>query len=196
MITRRMMPLLGMWATMLSHVPAAATYEVDVAHTTIGFTVEHMVISRVRGAFREFEGVMEYDEAAPTNLTVRGRIQVASIDTGNARRDAHLRGADFFDAEKYPTILFESKRTEVEFGRITLVGDLTMRGVTREIRLPLTITGPITDPWGNVRLGIETGVVLNRKDFGIQWSQLMDNGGLVVGDEVTVEISAEVVQKP
>ena len=172
-----------------------ATFEVDTAHTTIGFSIRHMVINNVQGAFREFQGAIEYNEQDPASLSIKGSIKAASVDTGIAARDEHLRSGDFFDVTKYPEITFESTRVSHRDGQLILIGNFTLHGVTQEIRLPLTIAGPITDPQGNVRIGLETSLVLNRKDYGMNWSKVIDNGGLVVGDEVTIQINAEAMHK-
>lgn len=170
-------------------------YQIDPAHTTVGFTIRHMVINNVRGSFRDFSGTFEYDGKDPLSLKASGSIKVASIDTGIAKRDEHLRSPDFFDAARLPEITFQSERAVKQAGGYALVGKLTMHGVTKDVALPVTITGPIKDPWGSERIGVEIVTTLNRKDYGVNWSQTLDNGGLVVADEVKVEISAEAVKQ-
>jgi len=174
---------------------AADRYQIDPVHSSIGFTVRHMVIANVKGYFKEFSGTIYYDENDITRSSVSVTIKTASINTENPKRDAHLRSPDFFDAEKYPEITFKSKRILKEKDGYVAVGDLTMRGVTREIRIPFHILGKVTDPWGNTRIGVEASLKLNRHDYGISWSQTLDNGGLVVGDEVKIDLNIEAVKK-
>ncbi len=173
----------------------AETYEIDASHSSIGFSVRHMIVSTVRGSFGEFTGSFEYDAAKPADTKASAVIKTASIDTRNAKRDDHLRNEDFFDAPKFPDITFETTRVEADGGTLTLFGNLTMKGVTKEIALPVTFHGPITDPWGNVRAGFEGSTTINRQDWGISWSKNLDGGGLVVSDEVKLEISIEGIKK-
>ncbi len=175
---------------------AADTFNFDTSHTNVGFAVKHMVISTVKGRFNEFSGVITYDPQDVTKSSVEVTIKTASVDTGNADRDKHLRSADFFDAEKYPEITFKSTRVEKRGSGYVARGPLTMRGVTKEVELPFTVTGVINDPWGNTRLGAEVEPVkVNRQDFGVSWSKALDSGGLVVSDEVSLELAVEAVQK-
>jgi len=170
----------------------ADTYTVDASHTRIGFGVKHLVISTVRGEFRQFEGSFSYDPANPSAMTAKAVMQTASIDTANAKRDEHLRGEDFFDAASFPEITFESTRAEASEDGVILYGNLTMRGVTKEIALPVKISGPVTHPFsGKNVLAIEGSAKINRQDWGVSWSKTMDSGGLVVSDDVTLEISIE-----
>lgn len=173
----------------------AATYEIDASHSDIGFGVRHMVISTVRGSFGDFAGSFEYNPEDLASFSASASIKVASIDTKNAKRDDHLRNADFFDAPQHPEITFATTRVEPSAEGLVLYGDLTMKGVTKEIALPITLHGPITDPWGNVRAGFEGSVVINRQDWGISWSKAMDQGGLVVDDKVTITVSVEGIEK-
>lgn len=179
---------------MVSPVVRAATYDLDASHTTVGFGVRHMVVTTVHGKFNEFKGSLEVSEAGAIEK-VSATITAGSVDTDNADRDKHLRSPDFFDAEKFPSLTFESKKVEKSGEAYNVTGDLTIRGVTKEITLPLTLSGPITDPWGNVRVGVEGQTKINRKDYGLVWNKTLDGGGLVVGDEVTINISAEAIQK-
>jgi polyisoprenoid-binding protein YceI len=173
----------------------ADRYQIDPFHTTVGFSIRRLVINNVKGVFKDFSGTVEYDGQDPATLRVDGSIRAASVDTGIADRDQHLRNADFLDVEQHPEITFSTKRVEVRDGKAFLVGPFTMHGVTREIELPVAISGPITDPMGKVRIGLEAGLALNRQDYGIRWSKVLDNGGLAVGDEVKVEINAEAVRQ-
>lgn len=171
---------------------AAETYTIDPAHSSVGFAVPHMVINTVHGKFNEFSGTVSLENNAIQAAT--GTIQTKSIDTGIARRDTHLRSPDFFDAAQYPTITFQSKRVEKRDGDTVLIGDFTMHGVTKEVALPVTLKGPIKDPWGNSRVGLQAKTKLNRRDYGLKYNQMLETGGLVVGDEIEIEINAEAVK--
>ncbi len=184
---------LGLSLSLTSLVFGADTYAVDRAHTTVGFTVRHLVINKVRGKFNEFKGTIVYDENDIAKSSLQGTIKSASIDTDHAKRDKHLRSADFFDAAGHPDITFKSNRVSKEGDRLILVGDLTMRGTTKEIRIPFEITGKIKDPQGNMRIGFEATLRINRQDFGIAYSKTMDNGGLIVGNRVNIELVGEAI---
>lgn len=177
--------------------PAAAAWTLDPAHSSVQFSIRHMMLSNVRGEFGKFSGTVQGDEAAPTQAVVEATIDAASIDTRDGKRDDHLRGPDFFDVAKHPAITFKSKRIEpAGAGAFKVTGDLTMHGVTREIVLDVAdVTPPIKDPFGKTRAGARATTRLNRKDFGINWSKTMDNGGLVVGDEVAVTIDVEAIKQ-
>jgi polyisoprenoid-binding protein YceI len=181
---------------------AADTYKIDPAHTSITFSVRHLGINNVKGQFKEFAGAIVLDEGKITEAI--GAIQVKSVDTGVAQRDDHLRSADFFDAAKYPTITFKAKRIKKQplftrhrlpDGRITVVADFTMHGITRELRLPARLIGPAKDPWGNIRIGLVAKAKLNRKDYGINFHQALETGPLLVGEEVELEINAEAIKE-
>lgn len=173
----------------------SASYTVDASHSYIGFSVRHMVVTTVRGNFNEFEGSFDYDPENPAAFTASAVIKTASIDTRNAKRDEHLRNEDFFDAPNYPEITFETISSEVVGDKLHVRGNLTMRGVTKEITIPLVFSEQITDPWGNVRIGFEGSTTINRQDWGISWSKNLDAGGLVVSDEVTIELNIQGIQK-
>lgn len=172
---------------------AADTYKIDPAHTSIGFSVRHLVLSNVKGQFKEFAGALVLDEGKITEAS--GTIQVKSVDTGVKQRDAHLLGPDFFDAAKHPTMVFKTQRVEVAGGQMLMVGDFTMHGVTRELRLPAKLSGPVKDPRGSIRIGLEAKTKLNRKDYGIKYNQVLEAGSLAVGEEVELEINAEAVKE-
>jgi polyisoprenoid-binding protein YceI len=144
---------------------AADTYKIDPAHTSIGFSVRHLGLNNVKGQFKEFAGTIVLDDGKITEAS--GTIQVKSVDTRVQQRDDHLRSADFFDAAKYPTIVFKTKRIEMTGEQIVMIADFTMRGVTKELRLPARLAGPAKDPWGNLRIGLEAKTKLNRRDYGI-----------------------------
>ena len=176
---------------------AESVWEIDPAHSSVQFSVRHMMVSNVRGAFTKVAGSVHGDENDPTHATVEATIDTSSIDTREAKRDEHLRSPDFFDVAKYPTITFKSKRIEkAGEGRYKMTGDLTLHGVTREV--VLDVEGPtptVKDPRGNVRAGASATTKINRRDFGITWSKALDGGGVVVGDEVLVTIDVEGVKK-
>lgn len=175
--------------------PAADKYALDPSHSSVGFAVKHMVVAKVKGYFDDYTVTILYDDKDITKSSVEVAIKTASIDTKNAKRDEHLRSPDFFDAAKYPEITFKSKRIEKSGEGYVAVGDLTMRGVTKEIQLPFTFAGVITDPYGNTRLGLSAATKLNRQDYGLSWSKTLDNGGLVVSDDVEIEIETEAVKE-
>ncbi|MBD3170537.1 MAG: polyisoprenoid-binding protein [candidate division Zixibacteria bacterium] len=185
-------------AGLLLTVPAwAATdeYVVDNAHSTVEFTVTHLVISEVSGKFNEFSGTIHFDENDITNSKFMGTIQTASIDTGNEKRDAHLRSADFFNVEKYPEIKFESNKVVREGSNYYAVGDFTMGGVTKEIRLPFEFKGKITNPYGKEVIALKAEMTVNRQDYNVSWSKSLDSGGLVVSDEVEIELNIQAAKK-
>ena len=171
---------------------AAETYTIDPAHTRVGFAVRHFGINTVKGKFNEFTGNVTLDGNELKNATAS--IQVQSVDTGVKQRDDHLRTPDFFDAKSFPTITFKSKRIESAGDQTVMIGDFTMRGVTKELRLPLTLSKPIKDPWGNTRIGVETKAKVNRKDYGIKYNDVLESGIAAVGDEIEIEINAEAIK--
>ncbi len=173
----------------------ADTYIVDKTHALVGFTVRHLVINKVRGKFNDFTGTITYNEQDITKSALKGTIKVASIDTDNAKRDKHLRSPDFFDAANHPDITFVSKRIKQSGDVNRLVGDVTIHGITKEIEIPFTITGKIKDPWGKMRIGFEAILRINRQDFGVAYSKVMDNGGLVVGNTINIELIGEAVKQ-
>ncbi len=176
--------------------PETGTYVIDPAHTTIGFSVRHLVINTVPGRFREFNGTIQYDPQNLTNSSVTFTAKSNSIDTGIEPRDKHLRSADFFDAERYPEITFKSTRIEKK-GKDDFIahGDFTLHGVTKTVALPFKLYGAIKDPWGKMRIGVEAGLTINRQDYGVAWSQKLDNGGLVVANDVKIALFVEAVKQ-
>ena len=172
----------------------SGTWTVDPSHSSVGFEIRHMMIANVRGQFREFEGtIMAAEDLAESR--VAGKANVASIDTGEADRDAHLRSTDFFDAEHYPDIVFESTRIEhVEGGMFRVVGDLTIKDHTHEISVATVVQGAGEDPWGNERVGLQARAVINRTDFGLTWQQRLVRGGVLVGDEVMIMLDVSAVR--
>lgn len=177
--------------------PAEAmdTYDFDVVHSTAGFKVKHF-FSMVHGRFNDFSGVLQYDPQKPEASTVEVTIQAISIDTDNERRDTHLRSGDFFDVEKHPTITFKSTKITParEQNHFSVAGDLTMRGVTKPIVLDVEFLG-LGETGMGVRGGFNTVATINRQDFGVSWNKTLDTGGMILGDEVTIEFPVEVVKR-
>jgi len=172
------------------------TWAIDTAHAEIGFAVKHLMIATVRGRFGAVTGTVTVDEANPSDSVVDVTIDVASIDTRQEMRDNHLRSPDFFDVANYPTMRFVSKRVEGDVrGKFRVVGDLTIRGVTKEIIVHATNEGSNKDPWGNDRIGISASGTLNRGDFNLTWNQALETGGVMVGDEVKLSIDVELVHQ-
>jgi polyisoprenoid-binding protein YceI len=183
-------------AALLWAVPAlalASTWNIDPAHSYASFTVRHLVIAKVRGEFRKTSGAITIDDGDIAKSKVEATIEVASIDTREPKRDEHLRSADFLDAARYPTLTFKSTKVEKAGSNLKVTGDLTIRGVTRPVTLDVTLAPEIKDPWGNQRRAFSASGKINRKDFGVSWSQEIE-AGPVVGDEVSVEIEAEAVK--
>jgi len=168
----------------------------DVVHSSINFTVRHMVVSKVRGRFTKFEGTLVMDDKDPSGGQVEVVIDASSIDTGVQQRDEHLRSADFFDADHFPTITFKSTRVEkAGAGALKVTGDLSMHGVTRPVVLDVEYAGSAKDPWGGVRAGFSATASLDRKDFGLRYNQILETGSVVVGETVEIAIEAEMVQQ-
>jgi len=172
-------------------VSAADTYTIDPNHTTFGFTVQHMMISNVPGEFDKFSGQIMYSPSDLANSKANVTIDVSSINTRVERRDADLKGPNFFDAAKYPTITFVSTK----FTPTTITGNLTMKGLTQVVTIPVTISGPVKTMMGGKAIGITGSVIINRQNWGISWNKNLDEGGVVVSDNVTVNISIEADQK-
>jgi polyisoprenoid-binding protein YceI len=170
------------------------TYSIDTSHSEVSFTVRHMVFAKVRGNFKVWTAELDYDAAEPTRSTVRAAIDIASIDTAEAKRDEHLKAGDFFDAQKFPKMTFQSKRVERAGSGYKVVGDLTIRDATREVTLDVEPTGTGKDPWGNQRLGFSAKTSISRGEFGLKWNQALETGGVLVSDNVDIEVEAQVVQ--
>jgi polyisoprenoid-binding protein YceI len=171
------------------------TYTLDPTHSRVGFSARHAMVTKVRGAFNDVDGTLQLDGAEPSRSSATVTIQVASIDTRNADRDAHLRGADFFAVEEFPTITFVSTAARQSGpAGYELTGDLTIRGVTRSVTVPFELTGSAVDPWGNTRVGFEGSVVVNRKDWGLTWNAALEAGGLLVSEKVTLELELSAVK--
>ncbi|MEQ1572862.1 MAG: YceI family protein [Vicinamibacterales bacterium] len=172
---------------------ATRTYKVDPAHSEFFFQVRHLV-TKVRGRFSDFEGAIEYNDANPEQSSVSITIKTASINTNVADRDTHLRSGDFFAADEHPTLTFTSSRIANKGGSsFDVVGNLTIRGTTKEIHLPVSFLGKATDPWGGQRIGFEAETTINRKDFGLNWNAALETGGFLVGDEVKITLSIQAI---
>jgi polyisoprenoid-binding protein YceI len=173
---------------------AIEKWSVDKAHSGIHFVVRHMLISRVRGRFPDWTGTILADEQKPEASSVEVRIQAASIDTEEPKRDAHLRSADFFDVERHPEIVFRSTAVELRGEELRLTGELTMHGVTRTVRLDGERLGRGKDPWGGERMGFTARTSVDRREFGLTWNQALETGGVLVGDKVDIELEVEAVK--
>lgn len=170
-----------------------STWSIDPAHTHIEFAVRHLMISTVKGRFAEFSGNVQLDPADLTTAKLDVNINVASIDTRVTDRDNHLRSADFFDAANHPAITFTSRKVEQQGDAYRVVGDLTIRGVTREVPLTVSLEGQAKDPWGNQRMAFAATAKINRADFGLTWNAALEAGGVVVGEEVKITIDVELI---
>ena len=173
------------------------SWQLDKAHSSIEFSVRHMMISTVRGRFEEFEGTFDVNESNPAQSHLSVEIQVASINTREAQRDGHLKSPDFFEVDKYPTMRFTSTRVEkVNDQKVRLVGDLTIKGVTKAVALDVVYAGQAQSPWGTVSAGFTASTKISRKDWGLTWNQTLETGGVLVGDEITINIELELVKQP
>src|SRR6185503_4403158 len=183
-------------ATKCNYAPiAGGEYTIDPAHSVIGFAIRHYEISLVRGRFKDFTGTIRYDEADVSKSSVEFAAKIESIDTGVDARNAHLRTADFFDAAKYPDMTFKSTRVERKAqDQYVLHGDFTLKGVTKPISLPFTVTGAIKDAQGNTRFGVAAQTKIDRRDYGITWGKAMANGGMDVGNEVMIDLQLEALK--
>lgn len=175
---------------------ATSTWTVDKTHSNVDFQVKHLMISTVRGHFRDFEATLVLDEQNPVNSRVTAAVDVASIDTNQPDRDAHLRSDDFFNAEAFPKLTFESRNVETSDGRaFRVTGDLTIRDVTREVTLDGELEGRIQDPWGNERVAFSAKTEISRKDFNVRWNQVLETGGVAVSDAVKIRLYIEAVKQ-
>lgn len=169
-------------------------WNIDTTHSGIHFSVRHMVFARVRGRFTGWSGAIQLDPSHPARSSVEVEIQAGSIDTGVADRDNHLRSPDFLDVEQFPTLRFKSKSVEEAGDRYRITGDLTIRGVTREVVLDVEYAGQAKDPWGNKRAAFTASASFDRKDFGLRWNQVLEAGGVLVGERIEVELEIQAVQ--
>jgi polyisoprenoid-binding protein YceI len=175
---------------------AAGTFALDASHSHVGFAVRHMMISNVRGEFQKLAGTVSYDPARPEATAVDVKIEVASVNTRDEKRDAHLKSADFFDAENFPYLTFTSKSARRRKDGLELTGELTIHGTTREVTLAVEdITPEHADPWGNRRVGASARTKIRRSDFGMQRNAALEAGGVLVGDEVSIELEVELIRQ-
>lgn len=168
-------------------------YTLDQSHSTVEFVVRHLMISKVRGRFAAFQGSIELAPGSDVPQAINATIDVASIDTREAQRDTHLKSADFFEVETYPNITFESTRIEGTPEDFNAYGNLTIHGVTREVALAGSFEGRGSDPWGGQRVGYSAHTTINRKDFGLGWNAALETGGVMVSEEVRIELNVEAV---
>lgn len=174
----------------VSTAKAQDTYTIDPVHSSVGFKVKHMMVSDVKGEFGGFSGTISLDPKNIEASSVDVTIDATTVSTRNEKRDGHLKSADFFDVEKYPTLTFKSKKITKKGEQWVAIGDLTLRGVTKEIELPFTLGGPMTVGNGSV-IGVSASTEINRQDFGVAWNKTLDAGGVVVSDKVRIEIELE-----
>lgn len=174
---------------------ATSHWDIDVGHSAIHFWVRHMVISKVHGRFARWSGAIQLDERDLSRSSVSVRIDAASIDTQVPDRDAHLRSADFLDVERHPELTFASRKVEAAGSALRITGDLTLRGVTREVVLEAEYAGTGKDPWGNERAGFSARTTIDRREFGLAWNAALEAGGLLVGEKVEISIELEAVRK-
>ena len=172
------------------------TYQIDPSHSSASFSIKHMMIAKVRGGFEKLSGRLNYDPANPTKANIQVTIDAASIDTREEKRDAHLKSADFFDVEKYPTITFQSTRIEGSGDELKVIGDLTIHGVTKPVTLAVERpSAEQKDPWGNVKIGASGTTKIKRKDFRLTWNAALEAGGVLVGDEVSITLDVQFVKQ-
>jgi polyisoprenoid-binding protein YceI len=175
---------------------ATQTWNIDSSHSHVNFSIRHLVISKVRGQFARWSGVIQVEDGDLTRAKVSATIDVSSLETGVTDRDNHLKSADFFDVAQFPEITFKSTRVEAAGGGdFKLTGELTIHGVTKEVTLSVEHSGAVKDPWGNQRQGFAAKTEIDRKDFGLVWNQTLDAGGLMISDKVHIEIDIEAVQQ-
>lgn len=170
-------------------------YEIDPAHSSVEFSVRHLGVSNVKGKFTKFSGTIWYNESDVTQSSVTVTMDASSIDTAEPKRDEHLRSADFFDVAKFPDIRFRSVGITSLGDKYVVKGYLTMHGTTKEVAIEATLVGKVQDPWGNERIGVEGRTTLNRQDFGINYNKVLDNGALIIGNDVKVELNIEAIRK-
>ncbi len=168
-------------------------WNIDTSHSSIGFTVRHMMFAKVHGRFAKWSTKLELDDKNLAASKVSVEVEAASIDTGDEKRDAHLKSADFFDAEKFSTLKFTSKRIEGSGDNVKVVGDLTIHGVTKEVTLEVEKTGSGKDPWGNARVAFSAKTSVNRKDYGLSWNQALEAGGVLVSEKVDIQVEVQAV---
>lgn len=180
---------------MTTQLSEQTSYSIDPAHTAVEFVVRHLMITKVRGRFGAVSGIIELERGSDIPRFVEATIDATSIDTREPQRDTHLKSPDFFDVEKFPTLEFKSTRIEGNPADFTIYGNLTIHGVTREVALKASFEGRAADPWGGQRAGYTASTTINRKDFGLTWNTALETGGVMVGDEVRIELDVEAIAK-
>ncbi|MBN9684155.1 MULTISPECIES: YceI family protein [unclassified Corallococcus] len=173
---------------------ATTTWNIDTTHTGIHFSVRHMVVAKVRGNFTKFSGTLTLDDANPAASAVSVSIEAASIHTGVEQRDNHLRSPDFFDVEKFPALTFQSTKVEPSGKHLKVTGQLTIRGISREVVLEAEQLGIAKDPWGNTKAAFEAKTSINRSDFGLTWNQALEAGGVLVGEKIEIALEVQAAQ--
>lgn len=191
--------LMLLWLAVLAWFPSAvhaepARWNLDPEHSTIEFRITHMVVSKTTGQFTDYAGYIDMDAEDGTVTAIEATIKAESVNTNHIKRDTHLRNAEFLDVKLYPTIIYKMKNYKKTSEGFTATGDLTLHGVTKEVLLTGRYNGSTKDPWGNTRAGFSAEGKLNRKDFGMIWNKTLDNGGLVVGDEVQIRLDIECIK--
>ena len=171
------------------------TWVLDAAHTEIGFVARHAMVTKVRGKFEDFEASAVVDTGNPQNSAVKATIKTASVNTGNADRDGHVRGDDFFSVEQFPEMTFGSTSFDVHGNSGTVTGDLTLKGITRPVTLDVEVFGVEEDPFGNTRIGFEATTKINRKDFGVDFQAPLGSGGVLVSEQITIEIDGSGIKQ-
>lgn len=172
------------------------SWQIDSSHSHINFTARHMMISKVRGSFENFNGTINFDEENPTNTTVNVEVDLSNINTRDEQRDGHLKSPDFFDVENYPTMKFVSTRVErIDENNGRLYGQLTIKDITKEVVLDVEYAGIAKSPWGSESAGFSAAGSLNRKEWGLNWNQALETGGVLVGDKINIEIELELVKQ-
>lgn len=174
---------------------SASSWELDASHSVLGFSVKHMMISNVHGRFDKATGTLELDDKDVTKSSVKIEIEVGSVNTNEAKRDGHLKSPDFFEADKFPKMTFKSKSITKAGNNFKVVGDLTIKNVTKEVTLDVELSAEAKDPWGNVKRGVTVSGKLNREDFGLTWNKALEAGGVLVGKDVSLTLDAEFNKK-
>ena len=189
--------LAGACVLVASATALASDWDIDSGHSRVGFAVRHMMVSTVHGTFDKYTGTVALDDADVTRSKVHLEIDAASVDTGNAKRDEHLKSPDFFDVAHYPKIIFDSTHVDKRGADgLTVAGNLTIKNVTKPVTLTVSnLSGEVKDPWGGTRRGATAQAKINRKDFGLTWNKALETGGFVVGDDITIELEVELAKK-
>lgn len=195
MRTRKVVGLLLAVVAIGGSAVAADEYRIDPVHSTVGFNVKHMMVSTVHGRFNDFNGTIVYDDKNLAKSSVKVTIKAASVNTDNTARDNDLRSANFLDVEKFPEITFQSKSVEKKGDGYVAHGTLTIRGVAKDVDLPFTLSGPLNTPRGKF-MGADAGLTINRMDYGVSWSRALDGGGVVVSNDVKIELNVEARTPP